>query len=228
LRKLTAGEAAVMPVRIRSDRGVNSKSAPLVASDARAIAARFPNEPSVQSALAEAEYDARNYAAAEAAADRALAANPKDIHALIYKGRARLEMAKANPAKADWSEVRSWFSRANKLDTEDAEPLMLFYKSSLDAGQTPTKNAVEALLDALTLVPQDDTLRINAVRQMLTDGRLAEAKELFAPLAFNPHADERWREIASSVMQAIASGDGKKASALLNQRQQPQPAAGAN
>jgi hypothetical protein len=86
VRPLGTGEAAVMPALMASERGVTDKTAPAVAALAEKLAAPFPNDPTAQNELAEAEYDAKNYAAAEAAADRALAADPKSVHALMYKG----------------------------------------------------------------------------------------------------------------------------------------------
>lgn len=215
VRPLSRGEAAIMDVRIRSKRGVNRETAPAVAADARKIAQAYPNEPFVQGTLAEAEYDAGDFKAAEAAADRALAADPKHVHALIYKGRIRMALAKAKPEKADWADVRSWFTKANGLDTENAEPLMLFYLTYNLAGAQPSKNAVEALLYAVALAPQDDGLRLLAVRQMLVDNRLAEAKRMFAPMAFQPHASLQFREFASRIMAAIGASDGKGALKIL-------------
>jgi Flp pilus assembly protein TadD len=166
--------------------------------------------------LAEAEYDAGDYSAAEAAADRALAAEPRNVHAMIYKGRARMALAKASGGKSDWKEIRSWFSRANKLDTENAEPLMLFFQSYLEAGEQPTKNAVDALLYSVVLAPQDHGLRINAVRQLLIDNRVADARKLFAPLAFQPHASDKYRESNAKIMGAIDANDGKAALTILD------------
>lgn len=221
VRQMTDGESAIMKARIRSKRGVSSKTAPAVAADARKAAAAYPNDPFVQATLAEAEHDAGNYAAAEAPADRALAADPNYLHALIYKGRIRMELARADPEKADWKDVRSWFTRANKVDTEAAEPLMLFYRSYLEAGAQPTRNAVDALLYAVALAPQDEGLRLNAVYQLLRDGRVPEAKTMFAPIAFAPHAGEQWRERTGKVMAAMIANDGKKALAELEALQSP-------
>jgi tetratricopeptide (TPR) repeat protein len=216
IRPLTPGESAIMDVHIRSTRGVNEKTAPAVATDARRIAAAFPNDPFVQAVLAEAEHDAGNYAASEAAADRALAVDPKNVHALIYKGRAEMALAKEQPAKADWSKIRGWFVKANKLDTENAEPLALFFRSYAEAGERPTKNAVEALLYSVDLAPQDGELRVNAVQQLLRDGRVSEAKQLFGPLAFAPHATAEWRETNMKIMAAINAGDAKTALGLMD------------
>jgi tetratricopeptide (TPR) repeat protein len=206
-----------MDTHIRSTRGVNSKTAPAIAADARKAAAPYPNDPFAQSVVAEAEYDAGNYEAAEAAADRALAANPNHVRSLIYKGRARLQLASKNAEKADWKGVRIWFTRANKLDTENPEPLMLFYQSYVEQGIQPTKNAIDALLYAQALAPQDEGLRGMAVQQLLFDNRTAEAKQLFAPLAFQPHLSDEWRDLFGRVMEAISAGDSKRALKLMEQ-----------
>jgi hypothetical protein len=49
-----------MPIRIRSQRGVNRAQANELLLDAPTIAARFPLDPSVLAALAEAEHDVGN------------------------------------------------------------------------------------------------------------------------------------------------------------------------
>ena len=224
LRPMSAGEAAIMKARIRSKRGVNAETAPEVAAEARKAAQGFPNDPFVQGTLAEAEHDAKNYPAALAAAERALAADPNAVHALIYKGRVLVEMAKADRSKADWEAIRGWFIKANRLDTENAEPLLLYYKSFLDAGQRPTADAVKGLEYALALVPQDRELRLNLMRQYLRDSRIDRAKLVFGPIAFDPHASESWKTTAAGVLAAIAARDSKAALALLDAELQRRPA----
>ncbi|HKX92544.1 MAG TPA: hypothetical protein VJM15_09005 [Sphingomicrobium sp.] len=188
VRPLSAAEAAVIPARIRSDYGVDPRYSGRVAAQARKLAAPFPADLFAQATLAKAEYDAGNYAAAQTAADRALAANPRYGPALIYKGRALMALAKANPAAADWDAIRGWFVKANQVDTENAEPLMLFYQSFVAAGVRPTDSAVKGLNYALILAPQDNELRLMAIRQLLLDGKAADARRALAPMAFNPHA----------------------------------------
>lgn len=202
---------------MRSKLGVTKKRAAEVVEDARRIAAGFPADPFVQDAVAEAEADAENFAASGAAADRALAVNPNDVHALIYKGRAEAKLAAKDPAKADWDKVRGWFTRANKADTENAEPLMLFYDSYAEAKQAPTKNAVEALLYAADLAPRDFDLRMKAVRRLLTENRIEEARQRFAPAAYAPHAQKEWQTNAQAVMKAIDEGEASNAVQLLDQ-----------
>ena len=213
IRPLRPGEAAIMPVVVRSRRGVDSKSAPEVAALARTVAAQYPDDPAVQRALAEAEYDAHNYAAAEQAADRALARQPTLAKALIYKGMAETELAGGKAA--NWDAIRSNFIRANKLDTEDPEPLMLYYESFRRQGKQPPQAAVDGLLYALVLAPQDQSLRSMAVAELISANRLAEAKDAIAPLAFNPHSSDG-REWARKVLAALNSNNSKAALAALS------------
>lgn len=217
VRPLAAGEAAIMQTRIRSARGVNKFQAPRVAGDARKVAQAYPDDASVQTALAEAELDAKNPAAADTAAGRALALKPNLVPALMLKGRAQAALAKKNGASANWSAIRQWFLEANKLDTENAEALMAFYETFAAAGQRPTKNAIDALLYAQALAPQDDDLRLAAFRQLVTDKRIAEAKGIFAPIAFRPHASSKWRRLSDGVLAALNSGDGNAILTLLDE-----------
>ena len=146
----------MMPVRLISKRGVDAAMAARVVVDARKLAAPFPNDPGAQDALAEAEFDNGNDDLAEAAADRALAANPKDRVAMMYKGRSR--MRRASKAKvtdpAVWKDARGWFIKANHVENDDAAPLMFFYLSFEAEGQKPTANAVKGLEYAFQMRPR--------------------------------------------------------------------------
>ncbi len=217
VRPLGMGEAAIMSVRIRSARGVDKSEAPRVAGDARKVAQAYPDDASVQTVLAEAELDAKNPAAADSAAGRALALKPDLVPALMLKGRAQLDLAKKNAASANWAAIRQWFLDANKVDTENAAALMTFYETFADAGQRPTKNAIEALLYAQALAPQDEDLRLAAFRQLVTDKRLEEAKSVFAPLAFRPHGSTKWRRLSDGVLAALNKGDGNAVLTLLDE-----------
>lgn len=207
IRILTKGEAATMSVRMRSDRGVNAKTAAALLPEARRKAAAHPDDAGAQTVLAEAEYDAGNDVEAEAAADRALAANPKLRDALLYKGRAMLRRAQiaksADPAT--WKAARRWFVTANRNDPDAAEPLMLFYTSFLAANETPTKSAAQGLERAFELSPHDASLRIMLVRQLLIDKRTKEARQVLLPLANDPHANGE-DNFAARVLAKIDAG----------------------
>lgn len=216
VRQLRPGEAAMMRVRIRSDRGVSSRSAGSVAADARAIAERYRDDAAVQAALAEAEYDAENLAAAEAAADRALALEPHNRHALIYKSMVLLKRGREAPAKTDWAQVRSWISKANRLDPDDPHPLLLYYQIFNAAGEKPSDGAVKALIYAAQLVPQDKSVRMLATRQLLIDNKAALARQMYAAIAYDAHASAETRERRRQIMHAIINGNSRAALALLD------------
>lgn len=218
IRALGPGESAMMPARLRAKSKFRRSSgqARAVASQARSAAANFRGDAIVQAHLAEAEYNARNYAAAEAAADRALAANPDNVQALIYKGRAKMKLAKGKAEPAAWKDVRALLMKANKLDTENAEPLAEYFRSYIEAGERPTANAVEAILYAVDLAPQDDELRIDATRQLLADNRLPDAAQMFAAIAYTPHGEKEVRAENAKIMAAIKAGDRTGAITLID------------
>ncbi|MFD1952017.1 hypothetical protein ACFSGX_14685 [Sphingomonas arantia] len=211
IRPLSPGETAMMPVRMRSERGVNATTATAVVAQARTLAAPYAADPVVQAWLAEAEYDARQDDRAEAAADRALAVDPKSREALLYKGR--VHMRRAVQAKATdqavWREARSWFVKANRLEPDDAEPLMLFYDSFRPSGQRPSANAIIGLNQAFALAPQDAGLRFRVAREYIRDGKRNEAKLVLAPLAYDPH-----RGPDSPAAKLIASLDSADEAAI--------------
>lgn len=213
VRPLTPGEAATMPVRIRSKVGVTSKTAPDVAKDARRAAARFPGDAGAQTALAEAELDTGEYDAAIAAADRALAADPRRVPAMLF--RAQALMAKAAAAKAQdpaiWGAARAPLLAANRIDTEAPAPLLHYYLSFVAAGETPTKNAGDALIKAQRLAPFDPGLRLMASRLLVERKEGDWAKRLLRPLAYNPHG----RGLSAMATQMIAALDRQDYAAAL-------------
>ena len=184
---LSAGMVAMMPLLMRMRAGTNGTDVAGPAARARAVAAPFPTDPMVQLVLAYAELDADNFVAADAAANRALAAKPDLVDAMIVKGRAALGLAKAKQPGASFIDARNWFTRANKIDPEDPEPLLLFYDAYRHEKARPTANAIAALHYAADLAPQDMLLRLTNARQYLADGKPVEARKALIPVAYNPH-----------------------------------------
>ena len=188
LRPLTAPENAVLPLRMKLAIGYKKRFLDRLLSDSRGVAAAYPGDAPAQAAVAQAEYDSKHPELALAAANRALALNPNLREALILKGHSMLELGRAAPAKANWKDVRSWLTKANRLDPDDAEPLMLFYQSYRAEGIPATRNAVNGLIYAHGLVPQDSDLRMLLVRQLITDSNFAAAEKAYGPIAYDPHA----------------------------------------
>jgi tetratricopeptide (TPR) repeat protein len=188
LRKLPPGEAAAMPVRIRSSLGVDEAEAKAVVRDARAVAVRFTGDPAVLSALAEAEYDAGNDEAAIAAADAALALDPGQVNAYVQKGYALFrKAAQAKDTVRAYERARAPFIALNRRENDHPLPLVYYFRSFADQGIKPSAIAVQGLERALELAPFDEDLRTAVAVQQLQDGRTAEARANWLLLASNPH-----------------------------------------
>lgn len=188
LRKLPAGEAAMMPIVIRSQRGVNSAEAAKLLTEARAVAAKHPEDPGVLAALAEAEYDAGNDAEAIAAADKAIALDPSRSNAYVQKGYALFRQAEdAEDRQAAFIAAMKPFEALNKLENDHPLPLIYYYRSYAQRGVKPPENARAALERASMLAPFDQGLQLNAGMMLIGEGKHAIARTFLAPVAANPH-----------------------------------------
>jgi Flp pilus assembly protein TadD len=215
VRPLTAGEAAVMPVRIRSDRGVTREEALELLVDARAVAAQYPGEAMVQSALAEAEFDAGNDAEAIAAADAALALDPKQANAYVQKGYALFrQAAEADDAGAAYKAAVAPFLALNKIEHDHPLPLVYYFRSFAERGEQPPEQAVRGLERATELAPFDVGLRFNLAVYQINAGDLAQARANLLPLAYNPHGGDM-AEAARRVVERIDAGGEPAAPELL-------------
>lgn len=190
VRALTPAEASIMPLRFESATGVTTAEAKKLLPGARKIAAENPANGWIQRVLAEMEYDAGNDVEAEAACDRALAVEPGNLMAMVYKARVHMRRAaKASPADpALWRDARQWIVKANRMAPDYALPLVMFYTSFLIAQEPPRPSAIDGLLRAVELAPQESEVRVLAFGALLDKGDLPAARLVLAPAAFNPHA----------------------------------------
>ena len=223
VRPLRPGEAAAMPVVIRSKRGVGSETtAAKILADARAVASRFPDDPAVLAALAEAEHDAGNDDAAVVAADAALALEPGNVNAHIQKGYSLFRKAERSRDETAMRAARRAFVALNRIENDHPVPLVYFYRSFGALGVPPTANAVQGLEQAAGLAPYAHEIRMNLAYRYLAEGKLKEARTTLLPVAYNPHGGktaERLRAVveqlgqaqpgdASALADALAAADG--------------------
>lgn len=188
LRKLPPGEAAMMPIIIRSQRGVNDTEAAELLIEARAVAAKYPSDPGVLAALAEAEYDAGNDAEAIAAADAAITADPSRTNAYVQKGYALFRQAgEAEDKKEAYAAAMKPFEALNAIENDHPLPLIYYYRSYAERGAKPPENARAALEHASRLAPFDQGLQLNAGMMLIKEGKFAIARTFLAPVAANPH-----------------------------------------
>lgn len=188
VRTVSDGEAAIIPVRIRSKRGVDSETAGPLLDDARAVAAKYPDDPAVLAALAECEFDAGNDKEAIAAADAALKIDGRRVNAYIQKGYALFRMARtASDPEAAYKAARAPFVALNHLETDHPIPLIYYFRSFAERRVKPTDLAVSGLIHAMQVAPFDMSLRMNLGLTLLAEGHSEEARVVLEPVAYNPH-----------------------------------------
>lgn len=199
IRVLGKGESAMLPVMMRSKRGVNEETAPEVLADAQKVAALYPDDPFVLTALAEAEYDAGNDDAAIAAADKAIALDPDAINAFIQKIYALFR--KAGDDDTLWPKVRGAISAANAAENDNPIPLAYFFRSYAAQGKKPPEMAVQGLQRALQLAPYDTGNRLTLAEYFIRTGNRQAARVMLNPLLNHPH-DTGLADLARKLLDA--------------------------
>jgi hypothetical protein len=218
---LSAGGSQVIMARARIKNGVKKEDAEAIAGQLRSIETKFAGDELVETTLGEAELDAGHPQAAEAAADLALKANAQSTEAMVLKGRSIAE--RAADAENDsrhllFEEARQSFIAANKLETEDPEPLYEFYRTYPREGVRPTANALAALHYASDLAPQDLGVRMNSAIAYLDEGKVRDARAILTVVAYSPHV----AEMGDVARRMIADIDlGKASAALFEIRRSP-------
>jgi tetratricopeptide (TPR) repeat protein len=188
VRKMSEAEAAIMPVVLESKRGVDDAMAKALLPRAQTIAAKYPDDPAVLSALSEAEHDAGNFTAALAAADKAIIASPALVNAHVQKIYALSRMADgADDTDVAWRTVRKAVTALNKVERDHPIPLIYYYQSLQASGKEVTEVAARGLERALELAPYDKNVRWQLVQLLISEKKNALAYRTLMPLANDPH-----------------------------------------
>lgn len=210
------GQAALLPTYAYMRDGVKWGRRLAMGITAEGVAKKYPEDALVQSQTAEIELAANRLDKADAAADRALALDPKSVPALVVKGWAAVLRAKRAKATdpAVWTAARAWYLKANRIDPNQVMPLFLYYTSFVAAKAKPTPGAIKALDRAIMLAPEAVAIRMAFARQEVLDGDPALARKLLQPIAFAPHA-ARDKNIPLQVLNLLDAGKVDEAKALL-------------
>ena len=177
---LVESELELMSARHRDE-------APKLADSIRATTAEYPDSAYALALLAEAESAADRKDAALAAADRAIAIDPKSARAYAVRAEVLLERAHDSDTAEDWKAALTSIVRANRADTEDPVPLALFYRYHAMRGGKMPDIGYDGLYKAFALLPPRPDYRFNVAHATATKGDYKLASTLLDPIAYSPH-----------------------------------------
>ena len=234
VRQLQASEAALVRGRLELGARVEIPSAPPAGTEPKTAqrmerdraealaerqewlerlrenAARYPKEPSGQLLLAEAECRSDFADQCLAAADRALDLMPKSADALGWKGIALAKLAISGPeAERDKTlrAARKLIVKANRTDPEAIQPLLGYYRSFVDAGETPPPVAVAALMKVVGFVPAAPTPRVLLGANLASQGDVDGARRILLPVAIGAY-DSPERPTAETILERLPAQPG--------------------
>ncbi|MEQ1688022.1 MAG: hypothetical protein ABL874_05570, partial [Sphingopyxis sp.] len=191
VRVVRAGEAATMLLELQANRHLDDEERRELTGRIGQSAAQYPDDPAVGLLHARVLFDLEDWAAASAAAERVLAADPANVRALAYKGWAELsatEAAGTDLSPAEASRLRAPIIRANRANPNDPVPLLAYYYSFALAGQPAPDIALQGLLRAATLAPQEDGIRMTAAMVLIGRRVMPLARRTLLPIAYAPHS----------------------------------------
>jgi tetratricopeptide (TPR) repeat protein len=207
-----AADAALLPlVAVQLPQKAEHDAANL--ARVRQAAARTPDDPWAQRALAIAEAAVGDKAAAAARLDALLAQAPADPELLRW--RARLHGADSPSASAaDVSAARRLLVRAFKAAPNDWLVLSDYVETFEARGQPLPDGVLEVLAKAFALAPQESSLAYRTAMAMAKSGDYAIARAAMAPLVNDPHGG-RAMVLERTLLDALRSGDKAAVEAAL-------------
>lgn len=166
--------------------------------------------------LAELEYAAthaedaeprHDFAAAEAAVDRAIALDPGHILANVLKGDILLEPFdhSDDPDPSLWQQARVYYAAANRADPLHPLPLYKFANAFLREGK-PNAQMGDALAEAFWGAPEAYELRFALASHYANEGEFDRAIDLLKVIAGNPHTGAGAREMIGALEKARDGG----------------------
>jgi hypothetical protein len=229
VRNLTKGEATLVRGRLELGARVQIPPAPPAGADlktadrmakARRIAledraawlqrlrdnaAKYSYEVEAQLLLAEAECRSGNNDQCLAASERALGLEPANASALAWQGIAMTQQATQHSGAVDKAKLkagRKLIVRANRTDPEAVQPLLAYFRSFAEAGESPPSAAVAGLVKVMDSVPAAPKPRLLLGESLVRRGNADAARRVLRPIAMGPYESREQAE-AAAILQRI-------------------------
>ena len=107
---------------------------------------------------------------------------------------------------------------AAKLDRDDPKPLIVYYRSYVVSGESPTEMAATALETAYPYAGSDSSYRLLVTHSLLTENKLPLARQVLMPVAFRGHRTAEPKDAddptLDRIMRLIDSGKRDEALAM--------------
>jgi len=183
----------------------------------RQLAKTAPNDADVQLELALTERDIarrsrpRDFSRAEAAADRALTADPSHTRANVLKASlaiSRLRQSRS-VSRQDWIKARLRLIFAIRETPGDPLPYLRLFSSYSRQGRRPSKSAHQAIAKAFTLQPESTDIRIAYAFSLAMQGKHGNAMRLARVLASDPHAAHLGKRAMATLERMKAASPNK-------------------
>lgn len=199
IRTLSPDEDAMLPLEMeytksdelrQGDAAVFGPYAKAFAEKVEQAAAPYPQSKAALFLIALSEKDADHLDVALQAADRLIAIAPDFPRGHVVKGQillAKAEKASGADKTALAAAGRKEFVAANKLNADDPLPLIGFYMSYGAGGVGSPDIAIQGLVHAVAIVPQDGDTRMMLARAYIVRGDKQNAIATLKPMTANTH-----------------------------------------
>jgi tetratricopeptide (TPR) repeat protein len=189
IKTLSESLSELVPLRLKSMRGIRSDKAAALAQELRAYTTKYPAEADGWYMLADAYAEAKQDNDASVAVEMALKLDPTFSRALLLKAEIALRKLRdsASATPAEWKTVRSMIVKANRANVNDPMPLLRYYQSWAAEGADPNPVAYDGVRRAYEMVPEATNIRIVYASSLARQKKYDDAIKLIEPVAFAPH-----------------------------------------
>lgn len=207
VRRLSPVEEALVEVELALRSTIEKSDLRGLASKVRSVAGDRPSEEYGAGLLALTEYEAGDFAAAEAAARHALSIDPKSTRGNTVMGMILSDRLaeRGDASESEWADARAYFETVIEANDTDTRNLVEYYRTFEDQGVLASAKGQNALMRAFQLMPRNDDVRYMVAKDFEHRGMIEDAIFIISPAAFGTFdGDEREKGKRDKAMKEAA------------------------